>query len=122
MPIPTFSVSSGQYAFAASQGKLFYGGTLIAGVAIPVMAATLASKFTLWNPPGSGVTVEIVDFACGIDSATVVVNGLGWVILPHVSTQSAGVPTSPTIAAGASNVTTGLSSSTGGVNTSGAAS
>jgi hypothetical protein len=63
-----------------------------------VTAATLVSKFTLYNPAGSGKIVELVEFTCGIDSATEVVNGLALGIQANV-TLSGGVPTSLTAAA-----------------------
>lgn len=66
----------GKYFAAASRGKLFLGSTVIAGVALPVNAANVVSKFTLWNPLGSGVNCELVEFGTGIDSATTVVNGV----------------------------------------------
>lgn len=66
----------GKYAAASLRGNVFYMSTVIAGVALPVNAATVASKFTLWNPAGSGRVVELVEFTLGIDSATEVVNGL----------------------------------------------
>lgn len=66
----------GKYATAASRGKMFLGSTVIAGVALPVNAANVVSKFTLWNPLTSGVDCELVEFGMGIDSATTVVNGV----------------------------------------------
>lgn len=66
----------GKYASAALRGKMFLGSTVIAGVALPVNATNLVSKFTLWNPLTSGVQCELVEFGTGIDSATTVVNGV----------------------------------------------
>lgn len=66
----------GKYFTAASRGKMFLGSTVIAGVALPVNAANVVSKFTLWNPLTSGVNCELVEFGTGIDSATTVVNGV----------------------------------------------
>lgn len=66
----------GKYFAAASRGKMFLGSTLIAGVALPVNAANVVSKFTLWNPLTSGVNCELVELGTGIDSATTVVNGV----------------------------------------------
>jgi hypothetical protein len=85
----------GRFFQPAKRGNLFVGNTVIAGVALPVNAATLASKFTLWNPAGSGVDVELIEFAIGIDSATEVVDGLAVGIQPQVSTTG-GPPTSLT--------------------------
>ena len=92
------SEAHGKYFAAAKRGNLFLASSLIAGVALPVNAATLASKFTLWNPAGSGVDVELVEFGIGLDSATDVINGLCAAVQAHV-TQN-GPPTSLTTAAG----------------------
>lgn len=85
----------GQYYEAALRGQLFMAYTLIAGVALPVAAATLNSKFTLHNPASSGKNVELVSFIMGIDSATTVVNGIGLAVQRALSTTS-GIPTSTT--------------------------
>lgn len=85
----------GKYAEAAQNGQVFMAYTVIAGVALPTAAATLNSKFTIHNPAGSGVNVELIRFAMGIDSATTVVNGVGLAIQRALSTTS-GVPTSTT--------------------------
>ena len=81
----------GKWYSAAKRGNLFLGNTVIAGVALPVNAATLVSKFTLWNPAGSGIDVELVEFGMGIDSATEVVNGIVLGVQPQVS-LSGGAP------------------------------
>lgn len=49
------------------------------GVTVPVNAATLASVFTIYNPPGSGINMELyrVDYE-QIVTATVI-DALGWV-------------------------------------------
>lgn len=80
---------------SAMQGRLFMAYTLIAGVALPVAAATLNSKFTLHNPASSGKNIEPVSFVMGIDSATTVVNGIGFAVQRNLSTTS-GIPTSTT--------------------------
>lgn len=85
----------GRYAQAAMDGRLFMAYTVIAGVALPVAAATLNSKFTLHNPASSNVNLELVRFTMGIDSATTVVNGIGMAIQRNLSSTS-GVPTSTT--------------------------
>lgn len=81
----------GKYSAMAARGKVFYMSTVIAGVAIPVNAATLVSKFTLWNPSGSSTYVELIEFTMGIDSATEVVNGLALAWQAKV-TSSGGAP------------------------------
>lgn len=85
----------GKYYEAAMRGNLFMAYTVIAGVALPVAAATLNSKFTLHNPLGSGKNVELVTFTMGVDSATTVVNGIGLAIQRNLTT-TAGVPTTTT--------------------------
>lgn len=81
----------GKYFEVTKRGQGFIGGTLIAGVALPINAATLVSKFTLWNPAGSGVDVELTEFSMGITSATEVVGGVCLGIQTQVST-SGGAP------------------------------
>lgn len=85
----------GRYYEAAMAGRLFIAYTVIAGVALPVAAATLNSKFTLHNPASSTRVIEAVSFTMGIDSATTVVNGIGMAIQRNLSTTS-GVPTTTT--------------------------
>ena len=100
----------GKYFEVAKRGQLFIGGSVIAGVALPVNAATLASKFTLWNPAGSGVDVELVEFSIGITSATEVVGGVCLGLQTKVST-SGGAPGTLTALSALAGYATG-----GGVN------
>ena len=79
----------GRWFAAASMGRLFAGMSLIAGVTIPVNTAT-AATFTLFNPLGSGVTVELASLDIGWPAAAASVVGT---ILGSVSTQT---PTSVT--------------------------
>lgn len=88
----------GKYYEAAMRGRLFTASTVIAGVVIPVAAATLNSKFTIWNPAGSGVNVELISFTTGLDTATQVVNGWGMLVQRNL-TATSGIPTSGTAAA-----------------------
>ena len=85
----------GKYYEATLRGNVFTASTVIAGVVIPVAAATLNSKFTIWNPAGSGVNVEIISFTTGLDTATQVVNGWGMAVQRGLS-SGAGIPTSVT--------------------------
>lgn len=48
-----------------------------AAVTLPVNAATLASKFGIYNPPASGRNMELICFDCASVVATTVVNGIG---------------------------------------------
>ena len=65
----------GKYYTAAYYGRLFsFNRTAIT---VPVIAATLASVFSLYNPPTSTVNLELVDFDIGLVSATTVVDTVG---------------------------------------------
>jgi len=87
----------GKYGELAIRGQVFSGSTVIAGVVIPVAAATLNSKFTLHNPAASGKNIELISFHLGSNAATTVVNGLGLMIQRNLA-GSGGVPTSVTVA------------------------
>jgi hypothetical protein len=88
----------GKYSELSLRGQTFTASTVIAGVVIPVAAATLNSKFTIWNPAGSGKHVELISINFGIDNATTVVNGHGLMIQRQL-TATSGIPTSLTNAA-----------------------
>jgi hypothetical protein len=79
----------GKWYTAAYRNRVFFGSSLIAGVTIPVNTAT-AATFTLYNPIGSGVNVEMISVDIGWPAAatTVVASILG-----SISTQT---PTSVT--------------------------
>lgn len=89
-----------------------YRGNLYAANAvtltIPVVASALVSVFTLWNPPASGINMEItrVDYA-QVVTATVI-NGLGWYASSAALTAAgtfttAGTPFSKNIKSNANN-------------------
>ena len=88
----------GKFSELALRGQLFTSSTVIAGVVVPVAAATLNSKFTLWNPAASGRYVELISMNFGLTSATTVVNCHGLLIQRNLSATS-GIPTSLTAAA-----------------------
>ena len=83
----------GKYAELSSRGQVFTASTVIAGVVIPVAAATLNSKFTLWNPASSGKNVELISCHISCDTATTVVGVHGLLIQRNLS-STAGIPTS----------------------------
>lgn len=66
---------SGQYAELCRQGKVYYASA--AAVTLPVNAATLASKFTIYNPPQSNVNLELIEINIGTVVATTVVDMVG---------------------------------------------
>lgn len=65
----------GSYSELTRQGKVFFFSQ--AAVTLPVNAATLASKFGVYNPPGSGVYLEILEIDAHAVVATTVVDALG---------------------------------------------
>lgn len=79
----------GDAYYAALNNRLFIGSALIAGVTIPVNTTT-APTFTLFNPLGSGVWVEVFSLDIGWPAAAASVVGT---ILGSLSTQT---PTSVT--------------------------
>src|SRR3990167_1463461 len=101
----------GKYYEAALRGNLFMAYTVIAGVALPVAAATLNSKFTLHNPASSDKNIELITFTMGVDSATTVVNGIGLAIQRNLTT-TAGVPTTTTSLVSSRLGPTGVASAT----------
>lgn len=66
----------GKHFTANYRGKLFVATA--AAVTVPVIASNLVSVFTLWNPPASGVNMEIVETSLINVLATTVVDGTGW--------------------------------------------
>lgn len=83
------SALHGKYYTASYRNRMFATGVLIAGVTIPVNTTT-APTFTLFNPLGSGVNVELISLDIGWPAAatTVVATLLG--------TTSVQTPTSVT--------------------------
>lgn len=58
-----YSKLHGDFYAAAVAGFLFQATTLVAGTVIPVQATNLVSTWTIWNPLGSGVNVEMVRYS-----------------------------------------------------------
>jgi hypothetical protein len=79
-----FSELHGKWYTAAYRNRLFMGMALIAGVTIPVNTTT-APTFTLFNPLGSGVMVELATLDIGWPAAATTVVAT---ILGSVSTQT----------------------------------
>jgi len=72
---PMVSPRSGVYGVSSQRNAGF--SATAAAVTIPVNAASLASVFALYNPPGSGVWAELVTLNITTVNATTVVNGYG---------------------------------------------
>jgi len=82
----------GKYFQAAFRGNLFWANRT--ALTIPVIASTLVSVFSLWNPPGSGIVAEIVDTEIGMVLPTTVVDVVGWYFSTPQAT-AAGTFTTP---------------------------
>lgn len=67
------SVLHTQFYTPTINGKVFQATSLTAGVTIPVQAGNLAGVFTIFNPLGSGVNVELIRFSHAFTTATEVV-------------------------------------------------
>ena len=65
----------GKYYTQTYRGNVF--GFLRAAVTLPVNAATLASVYSIYNPPGSGKNLEMLCFDMAYVLATTVVDGVG---------------------------------------------
>ena len=66
----------GKYYTAAYRNRLF--SAQATAVAIPVTTTAMVSVFTLYNPPGSGINMEMVETTIANASATDVVDVIGW--------------------------------------------
>lgn len=86
----------GKWFNASRNGHLWIAASQIAGVTIPVNTAT-AATFGIYNPPGSGINVELVHFTFGTVAAGVATIGQ---LLATISKQ---LPTSVTAAVNTMN-------------------
>lgn len=68
-----FTELHGKFYTSTYRGRTFLGATAAAGTTIPI-SSTTAPTFTLFNPLGSGVNVELVAADIGITNATTVVS------------------------------------------------
>ena len=86
----------GKYFTAAYRGQVFTTSVPAAStLTIPTTLASLASKYCLVNPAGSGKVMELIRTDFYIASATEVVNVLGWtkstLVTAGLGTLTAGV-------------------------------
>lgn len=65
----------GQYFTANYRGVVF--GANVTAVTVPVIASGLVSVFSLWNPPTSGINMEIIDFDFAQVLAATIVDAVG---------------------------------------------
>jgi hypothetical protein len=86
-------------AFIANyRGKLFEAN--VANVILPLTGATLVSVFTLYNPPTSGVNMELTSTLVANVAATTVVNTVGWYYSTATLTSKGGFATAGTVQSG----------------------
>lgn len=79
----------GQHYTSARNGRVQWVTTATAGTTIPVQAASLVSTFTLWNPLGSGVNVELITYSLAFEAATTVVSEISLYFQVNVGTTVA---------------------------------
>ena len=85
----------GKYFISAYRNRLF--SATAAGVTIPLITSAVVSVFTLYNPPGSGVNMEMVETTIGSTSATTVVNVVGWYFSTATATAAGTFTTKGTV-------------------------
>lgn len=89
----------GKYYEHASRGNVFVASTLAAGIVVPFIAATVASKFTLVNPSGSGMTVELIDINVLQVPGSSLITGMGVAFQGPLATTG-GYPGTLTVSTG----------------------
>ena len=72
-----------RYTELAARGKVFHFS--VAAVTLPVNASNLVSLFGVYNPPSSGVMMELIEAEAHYVVATTVVNALGLYALDNQS-------------------------------------
>ncbi len=85
----------GKYAFANYKNRLF--SATVTGATVPVITTAVASVFSLYNPPGSGVYAEMVETTLANVIATTVVNAYGWYFNTAASTAGGTFTTKGTV-------------------------
>ncbi len=81
----------GDWYEANYRGFVYTANTLTAGTTIPVQATNLVSTFTIWNPLGSGVNVELIRYSYAFITATTVVGDVSL----YIQTAVGGANTVP---------------------------
>lgn len=88
----------GKFFTACARGALFTFN--VAAVTIPVVAATLVSVFSLYNPVGSGKLLELVDLDVSTVLATTVVDTVGLYVSSPVLAAKGTFTTAGTVLSG----------------------
>ncbi len=93
------STLHGKYAEAARRGQVFAASTLAAGIVVPFIAATVASKFTLLNPSSSAYDVELIDINVLQVPGSALITGMG-VAFQGPLASTGGAPGTLTVSTG----------------------
>jgi hypothetical protein len=88
----------GQAYTANYRGKLFQAA--VSAVTFPVVTATVAAVFTLYNPPGSGVNAELIYTTMTMQLSTAVVDTIGWYFGTPPQSQASTFTTKGTVNSG----------------------
>jgi hypothetical protein len=80
----------GKYYTANYRGRHFMTQGASAGVTIPVSSSTVPT-FTVFNPIGSGIIMELGKLNIGINNATTVVSSIHWGIISGLTVAPTGV-------------------------------
>ena len=90
----------GKFYTASYRGNCYSASTLAAGIVVPFIAATMASKYSIWNPAASGKVVEFIDINLLQVPGTALVTGAG-VVFQANTTTNGGAPSTFTASTGA---------------------
>lgn len=82
----------GPYYTSARAGRISWVTNATGGTTIPIQAGSLSSTFTLWNPLGSGVNVELISYSAAFEAASLIVSDVSLYFQTGVGTTIA-VPT-----------------------------
>lgn len=89
----------GKYYAACRAGRVFAASTLAAGIVVPFIAATVASKFSLLNANGSNKIVELIGLSVLQVPGSSLITGLGMAFQGPL-TSTGGAPGTLTVSTG----------------------
>lgn len=95
----------GKYFSQALRGNVYHGSTAAAGVVVPI-STTLTPTFSLWNPAGSGVNLELINVKVLWSATTAALGGLLWMYTPNAGSGIS--TTAPFVAFGSGTAANGL--------------
>lgn len=86
----------GKYYTSTYRGRTFLSAGAAAGTTIPV-SSTTAPTFTLYNPIGSGIVVELISSQVSILNATTVVSGISLGMISGLTVAPTAVTAIPVV-------------------------